>query len=45
MKNVLVWKKIFIGYFSFYDINLYFCEGGDEEKVKNVSFCIDNVYG
>lgn len=44
-KNVVWWKKILIGYFSLYDINFYLCEMGDEDKVRNVSICIDNVYG
>ncbi|KFA77649.1 hypothetical protein S40288_02707 [Stachybotrys chartarum IBT 40288] len=44
-KNAAAWKKTSIGYFSLHDINSYPCEGGDEEKVKNASLCIDNAHG
>ncbi|KAK0386134.1 hypothetical protein NLU13_5971 [Sarocladium strictum] len=44
-KNASAWKKTSIGYFSLHDINSYPCEGGDEEKVKNASLCIDNAHG
>lgn len=44
-KNALAWKKTAIGYFSLHDINSYPCEGGDEEKVKNASLCIENAHG
>ncbi|VUC23582.1 unnamed protein product [Clonostachys rosea] len=44
-KNAMAWKKSSIGYFSLHDINSYPCEGGDEEKVKNASLCIDNAHG
>ncbi|KAH8900061.1 Arginase/deacetylase [Thozetella sp. PMI_491] len=44
-KNAAWWKKTSIGYFSLHDINSYPCEGGDEEKVKNASLCIDNAHG
>ncbi|KAI6779762.1 Histone deacetylase-like protein [Emericellopsis cladophorae] len=44
-KNAVAWKKTSIGYFSLHDINSYPCEGGDENKVKNASLCIDNAHG
>lgn len=44
-KSVAPWKKTSIGYFSLHDINSYPCEGGDEEKVKNASLCIDGAHG
>jgi histone deacetylase HOS3 len=44
-KNAAPWKKTSIGYFSLHDINSYPCEGGDEDKVKNASLCIDNAHG
>lgn len=44
-KNAAPWKKTSIGYFSLHDINSYPCEGGDDEKVKNASLCIDNAHG
>ncbi|KAL2204850.1 Arginase/deacetylase [Sarocladium strictum] len=44
-KNDAPWKKTSIGYFSLHDINSYPCEGGDEDKVKNASLCIDNAHG
>lgn len=44
-KNASPWKKTSIGYFSLHDINSYPCEGGDDEKVKNASLCIDNAHG
>lgn len=44
-KNAAFWKKTSIGYFSLHDINSYPCEGGDEDKVKNASLCIDNAHG
>ena len=44
-KNSAPWKKTSIGYFSLHDINSYPCEGGDDEKVKNASLCIDNAHG
>lgn len=44
-KNAAPWKKSSIGYFSLHDINSYPCEGGDDEKVKNASLCIDNAHG
>lgn len=44
-KSVAAWKKTSIGYFSLHDINSYPCEGGDEEKVKNASLCIDGAHG
>lgn len=44
-KNAPAWKKTSIGYFSLHDINSYPCEGGDEDKVKNASLCIDNAHG
>ncbi|KAF4123097.1 histone deacetylase HOS3 [Geosmithia morbida] len=44
-KNSAQWKKTSVGYFSLHDINSYPCEGGDDEKVKNASLCIDNAHG
>lgn len=44
-KSAAPWKKTSIGYFSLHDINSYPCEGGDEDKVKNASLCIDNAHG
>lgn len=44
-KNAAPWKKTSIGYFSLHDINSYPCEGGDDEKVRNASVCVDNAHG
>ncbi|EAW13364.1 histone deacetylase hosB [Aspergillus clavatus NRRL 1] len=38
-------KKTRIGYFSLHDINSFPCEGGDPEKVRNASVCIDKAHG
>lgn len=44
-KNAAQHKKTSIGYFSLHDINSYPCEGGDEDKVRNASVCIENAHG
>lgn len=44
-RNAAPHKKTAIGYYSLHDINSYPCEGGDFEKVRNASVCIDNAHG
>lgn len=44
-KNTPQAKRTAIGYFSLHDINSYPCEGGDEEKVRNASLCLENAHG
>lgn len=44
-KNTPQSKRTAIGYFSLHDINSYPCEGGDEEKVRNASLCLENAHG
>ncbi|KAL8870377.1 MAG: hypothetical protein Q9174_003568 [Haloplaca sp. 1 TL-2023] len=44
-KNAPQSKRTAIGYFSLHDINSYPCEGGDEDKVRNASLCIENAHG
>ncbi|EPS30803.1 hypothetical protein PDE_05755 [Penicillium oxalicum 114-2] len=44
-RNAPAYKKTAIGYYSLHDINSYPCEGGDPEKVRNASVCIDNAHG
>lgn len=44
-KNSSLYSKTAIGYFSLHDINSYPCEGGDEEKIKNASLCIEAAHG
>ncbi|KAJ6140526.1 hypothetical protein N7470_010322 [Penicillium chermesinum] len=44
-KNAPAYKKTAIGYYSLHDINSYPCEGGDFDKVRNASVCIDGAHG
>ncbi len=44
-KNTPQAKRTAIGYFSIHDINSYPCEGGDDEKVRNASLCLENAHG
>ncbi|KAI4108226.1 MAG: hypothetical protein L6R37_001099 [Teloschistes peruensis] len=44
-KNTPQSKRTAIGYFSLHDINSYPCEGGDEDKVRNASLCLENAHG
>lgn len=44
-KNTPQAKRTAIGYFSLHDINSYPCEGGDEEKVRNASLCLESAHG
>ncbi|KAI4130164.1 MAG: hypothetical protein LQ338_001872 [Usnochroma carphineum] len=44
-KNTPQAKRTAIGYFSVHDINSYPCEGGDDEKVRNASLCLENAHG
>ncbi|KAI4289960.1 MAG: hypothetical protein L6R35_000763 [Caloplaca aegaea] len=44
-KNTPQAKRTAIGYFSVHDINSYPCEGGDEDKVRNASLCLENAHG
>ena len=44
-KNAPQSKRTAIGYFSLHDINSYPCEGGDEDKVRNASLCLENAHG
>ncbi|KAL8957585.1 MAG: hypothetical protein Q9193_005180 [Seirophora villosa] len=44
-KNTPQAKRTAIGYFSLHDINSYPCEGGDEDKVRNASLCLENAHG
>lgn len=44
-RNAAQHKKTAIGYFSLHDINSYPCEGGDEDKVRNASVCVDYAHG
>ncbi|PLB50569.1 Arginase/deacetylase [Aspergillus steynii IBT 23096] len=44
-KNAASYKKAMTGYFSLHDINSYPCEGGEPDKVRNASVCIDNAHG
>lgn len=45
LKNAASYKKAMTGYFSLHDINSYPCEGGESEKVRNASVCIDKAHG
>lgn len=44
-KNTASYKKAMTGYFSLHDINSYPCEGGELDKVRNASVCIDRAHG
>ncbi|KAL8933027.1 MAG: hypothetical protein Q9216_006556 [Gyalolechia sp. 2 TL-2023] len=44
-KNTPQAKRTAIGYFSLHDINSYPCEGGDEDKVRSASLCLENAHG
>lgn len=44
-KNSPPYKKAPIGYYSLHDINSYPCEGGEPDKVRNASTCIDGAHG
>lgn len=44
-RNAPAYKKTAIGYYSLHDINSYPCEGGDPDKVRNASVCVDNAHG
>lgn len=44
-KNAAPYRKAPIGYYSLHDINSYPCEGGDPDKVRNASVCIDGAHG
>lgn len=44
-KNAPPHKKTAIGYYSLHDINSYPCEGGDLDKVRNASVCMDGAHG
>lgn len=44
-KNAAPYKKAPIGYYSLHDINSYPCEGGEPDKVRNASVCIDGAHG
>lgn len=44
-RNAPAYKKTAIGYYSLHDINSYPCEGGDPEKVRNASVCVDGAHG
>ncbi|KAJ5604978.1 hypothetical protein N7510_010132 [Penicillium lagena] len=44
-RNVAPFKKTAIGYYSLHDINSYPCEGGEPDKVRNASVCIDGAHG
>ncbi|KAI4174243.1 MAG: hypothetical protein LQ343_002381 [Gyalolechia ehrenbergii] len=44
-KNTPQAKRTAIGYFSLHDINSYPCEGGDGDKVRNASLCLENAHG
>lgn len=44
-KNAPSYKKTAIGYYSLHDINSYPCEGGDFDKVRNASVCVDGAHG
>ncbi|KAL8639985.1 MAG: hypothetical protein Q9228_003041, partial [Teloschistes exilis] len=44
-KNTPQSKRTAIGYFSLHDINSYPCEGGDEDKIRNASLCLENAHG
>lgn len=44
-KNATLYKKAPIGYYSLHDINSYPCEGGEPDKVRNASVCIDGAHG
>ncbi|KAL9577008.1 MAG: hypothetical protein Q9212_006655, partial [Teloschistes hypoglaucus] len=44
-KNTPQSKRTAIGYFSLHDINSYPCEGGDDDKVRNASLCLENAHG
>ncbi|PGG96976.1 hypothetical protein AJ79_09383 [Helicocarpus griseus UAMH5409] len=44
-KNAPPHRKTSVGYFSLHDINSYPCEGGDMNKVRNASVCLDNAHG
>ncbi|PYH47226.1 histone deacetylase hosB [Aspergillus saccharolyticus JOP 1030-1] len=43
-RNAAAHKKTMVGYFSLHDINSYPCEGGDTDKVRNASVCIDKAH-
>lgn len=44
-RNAPAYKKTAIGYYSLHDINSYPCEGGDPDKVRNASVCVDSAHG
>ncbi|KAJ5096189.1 hypothetical protein NUU61_005545 [Penicillium alfredii] len=44
-RNASPYKKTAIGYYSLHDINSYPCEGGEPDKVRNASVCIDRAHG
>jgi histone deacetylase HOS3 len=44
-RNAPAYKKTAIGYYSLHDINSYPCEGGEPDKVRNASVCVDNAHG
>ncbi|CEJ55318.1 hypothetical protein PMG11_01582 [Penicillium brasilianum] len=44
-KNAPAYKKTAIGYYSLHDINSYPCEGGEPDKVRNASVCVDGSHG
>ncbi|KAL8733289.1 MAG: hypothetical protein Q9181_003645 [Wetmoreana brouardii] len=44
-KNTPQSKRTAIGYFSLHDINSYPCEGGNDDKVRNASLCLENAHG
>lgn len=44
-RNAAPYKKTAIGYYSLHDINSYPCEGGELEKVRNASVCVDGAHG
>ncbi|KAJ5175390.1 uncharacterized protein N7482_001267 [Penicillium canariense] len=44
-RNAAPYKKTAIGYYSLHDINSYPCEGGDPDKVRNASVCVDGAHG
>ncbi|KAJ5675742.1 hypothetical protein N7462_008639 [Penicillium macrosclerotiorum] len=44
-RNAAPYKKTAIGYYSLHDVKSYPCEGGDPDKVRNASVCIDGAHG
>lgn len=44
-RNASPYKKTAIGYYSLHDINSFPCEGGEPDKVRNASVCIDASHG